>query len=341
MSSNVVVANKRLSNASTPIHREFPMNIWLRISIVAILLVTIFVQSNDLVAQTQTRKPNLPDPIARLKQFGRRVQHRITQQRQQPVDRAYQLSDRSLARSSFDEYQMATASRIGVNPNYSMNSRAGFVQENVNGEGHQWQETPNVDPGFSVRPEAGTGLPFENRPRNHATQPPGVQGSGSRIPPQNYSPQTQYNSVPNIVTQQNPYYGQSVGQFEDPGLLRSGSDQARFRHFNSRIPASQRAVMLEDELKKVEKELNATKVENEILQNKLDQNEQLLVEIQASIDEAIGQLSSAADANQKLRERIVQLETEKQQQKETADKLLDEVRGQLNELLKSELTGDP
>jgi hypothetical protein len=113
--------------------------------------------------------------------------------------------------------------------------------------------------------------------------------------------------------------------------------QPRFRHFSNRIPASERAIQLEDELVRLRQELKAAVVHNQNLTASLEQNEKLLADVQLAIAQAMQQLTAAQQTNQQLRDRIADLELQKRELEQASSRLFDEIRAQINDLLSSEL----
>ncbi len=282
------------------------------------------------------RTPSVqPSSLSRLQILSRRLQHKYgsrdhatESKHRQMLEQDRQLMDAG-NRSGFYP-PVHRANRIGSTTSSRSGAQVGYQQpiEGFNNfeqgldDGWPAESTPDSNLRHAPQNTSTVGMTNSLRPNQNPMLVP--QGSGTR-------------NVTNGVSSQ--YYNQA--NYDDPGIIgiHGASQQPRFKHFSSRIPASERAIMLEDELQRVQKRLRAKEVDNQVLQNKLDQNERLLVEIQTSIDEAINQLTDAAAANQQLRDKVAQLEAENQQQKIKSDRLLDEVRGQLRDLLAAELTG--
>ena len=288
-------------------------------------------------------------PVYQLKQLSQRMQQRYRRRNSQAQNQARQRSDESLKRaghpSNFQNHYHQ-ANRIRNNERQSRNVPAGYLQEPEHHDPDGWEKDSywpdDSDTSFADPPN-----PIRS-PQTRPYQPPQrvAQGSGSRnhVPAQNSGTLhqgTPQGSYPQGNQQGGFHNSQPINAYEDPGVLGAnvGTGEPRFRHFSSRIPASERVIKLEDELQRINEDLKAREFDNKFLQGKLDENERLLAEIQTAIDDAITQLTEAANVNQKLRNRIVQLEDEKLQQKADSERVLEAVRSQVQDLLAAELSG--
>ena len=293
-------------------------------------------------------------PIHRLKQLSQRVQQRYTGRGSQYQQHQARLrSDESLKRAGHPanfQNQQPQANRIQTTERPSRNVRAGYVQEPAFHDPDAWKYD-SYWPDESTNSSAEPINPIRSEQSNSYPQRT-AQGSGFRN--QSYVQDTrpaQQSGFQHGNYHQNgfqtgePQGGLQNAQlpivYEEPGVLGAniGTGEPRFSHFSSRIPASERVIRLEDELQQIQKDLLAKDFDNKMLQNKLDENERLLADSQTAIDDAITQLTDAATVNQQLRQRIAQLENENQQQKANSERLLDDVRSQLRELLAAELSG--
>lgn len=328
----------------------------LKISNVVSLLgfVVVCAMGVSSAAQQPSNSPRhaqTSNPIYQLKQLGQRVQQRYRRiPTQDPQSQARQRSDDNLKRAGHPanfRNHYSQASRIQSSDQRSRNVRATFLQEPERHDPNGWEKDSYWPDDSDISNEAPPN-PIRNQPTEIYIPPQRVaQGSGSRD--QGYH----QNSHGSQQGYQQPMYPQDNYQragienlraengYGDPGILGAnvGTGEPRFRRFSSRIPASERVIKLEDELHRINEDLKAREFDNKFLKGKLDENERLLTEIQTAIDDAINQLTDAANVNQQLRNRITQLENENLRQKLESEQVLEGVRAQLRDLLAAELSG--
>ena len=299
------------------------------------------------------RKPavhsNQPSPLARLQQLSERVRNYTTRgSSHQENYRQLQRSDAQLRKAAHpDEFarRIPFASQTKSYENRGRIAQAGYTQQV-----DEFQDSWPQEPGWRKEEFVAPPNPVRSIPQDRvARQSDGqyLNNAGNRLPMQGSGSRNETYYQDNTMMQQSGFStsqyqsGQVYSDYEDPGILgvNSKAREPRFKQFSSRIPASERAILLEDEVERLEKQLKAKQLENRDLQRRLDDKEKLLAEIQISIDDAISQLTLAAETNQLLRDRIKELETENQIQKINSEKLLDEVQGRLRDLLTAELSG--
>ena len=117
-------------------------------------------------------------------------------------------------------------------------------------------------------------------------------------------------------------------------------NQTQFRHFSNRISATERAIILEDELKRIKDEKVQLLSKIEFLESQIGDRNQQVSKLQEAVDQALEQLSRASKIQQQMQSKINRIEMLRKSEQEASEKLLDELRKQLNDLLASELIGE-
>lgn len=148
---------------------------------------------------------------------------------------------------------------------------------------------------------------------------------------------------PSVPAANGMQYGTGSQHSIGPGTIPAGPEplwqtDPRFQHYSSRIPASERLLLVEQEMTQMQQQYQGLQRTNQSLRNELQENRQLMDEVNESIDTAVTQLQEAQRTNQQLRDRIAELEELNRTQKEQSSRMLDEIRKQLDGLLAGEIS---
>lgn len=119
--------------------------------------------------------------------------------------------------------------------------------------------------------------------------------------------------------------GPSIGGSQLSDRQVTATEHAlRYKKDNERLKASQEAIL----------------ADNQRLRNQLQSTEQLLDRVKAAMIDAREQMENAERANNQLKQRIIEMEREKKRSQFDTDRMLDAIRGELDDVLMREMAMD-
>ena len=215
-------------------------------------------------------------------------------------------------------------------PNPDMAAQAGYLQQpqpdlNTQGPEPAFQEQPQ-DTRYRQETVPSSQLP-PNDPRSIAPSNPGP-------PMQNAADGWSTQSKSNYQN-----YLRSGAAIANKPPTMDYYNERQFRHFSDRISATERAIILEDELANAREDKRTLESKIRSLEAQLKQRDFEIEQLQSAVNDAIEQLSTASSRHSQLQEQNRMITTQRNQERAAYEKLLDELRQQLNELLANELIG--
>lgn len=186
----------------------------------------------------------------------------------------------------------------------------------------------SLPPGMSYSRENAT----DPMPVNY---PAGNPGTGMESYPSHVAPNGWGN--PSASNYQDYVQSETAMQTKPPTVDYYNEHQ--YGHFSNRISATERAILLEDELVRIRTDKKTLESQIQSLEAQLKQRDYEIEQLHLAVDDALEQLSTAAGRHRQLQQHIRTLTAQRNQEKAASEKLLDELRRQLNDLLANELVG--
>ena len=160
--------------------------------------------------------------------------------------------------------------------------------------------------------------------RQHVVTPTSISNHNAQLASQ----QSQYYSI-------NDEYAAKHYTARPDGQLPS--DQ-RFQRYSNQMTASERVVLLTNELARIEQVNRSFGMENQRLRDDLQQNRTLLAETTQAVDDSIEKLNMASQTIRTLQDDNRGLKTQLANQRAESSKMLKDIRGQLNALIAQEIS---
>lgn len=129
-----------------------------------------------------------------------------------------------------------------------------------------------------------------------------------------------------------------VNQVPVPGMYQNTPNIGGMHFRNDQITATERALQLQSENVRLRRSQDALLAEKQQLRAKLKQSSDLLASVDIAIDNSRLELENAQSENQRLRTRIVELESQQKRYQFETERLLQAIRDELDDVVMREIS---